>query len=45
VKALLARDEEFLRALVRTVLQEVLEAEMAEIKAVNNKVKCSVAIN
>jgi hypothetical protein len=30
VKALLASDEEFLRALVRTALQEVLEAEMAE---------------
>jgi hypothetical protein len=28
VKALLAADEEFLRALVRTALQEVLEAEM-----------------
>jgi len=28
VKALLAGDEEFLRALVRTALQEVLEAEM-----------------
>src|ERR1700739_2093679 len=30
VKALLAEDEEFLRALVRTALQEVLEAEMTE---------------
>jgi transposase-like protein len=30
VKALLAEDEEFLRALVRTALQEVLEAEMSE---------------
>ena len=30
VKALLARDEEFLRVLVRTALQEVLEAEMTE---------------
>jgi putative transposase len=30
VKALLGRDEEFLRALVRTALQEVLEVEMAE---------------
>jgi len=30
VKALLARDEEFLRALVRTALEEVLEAEMTE---------------
>ena len=30
VKALLSEDEEFLRALVRTVLQEVLEAEMTE---------------
>ena len=30
VKALLAGDEEFLRALVRTALQEVLEAEMTE---------------
>jgi transposase-like protein len=30
VKALLAGDEEFLRALVRTALQEVLEAEMME---------------
>src|SRR3954465_1971719 len=30
VKALLATDEEFLRALVRTALQEVLEAEMTE---------------
>src|SRR6201988_191112 len=30
IKAVLAEDEEFLRALVRTALQEVLEAEMAE---------------
>src|SRR3981189_2119491 len=30
VKALLAEDEEFLRALVRTALQEVLETEMTE---------------
>ena len=30
VKALLARDEEFLRALVRTALQEVLEVEMTQ---------------
>src|SRR6201987_747527 len=30
VKALLAEDEEVLRALVRTALQEVLEAEMTE---------------
>ena len=30
VKALLAGDEEFLRALVRAALQEVLEVEMAE---------------
>src|SRR5438067_7415530 len=30
VKALLAADEEFLRGLVRTALQEVLEAEMVE---------------
>jgi transposase-like protein len=30
VKALLAGDEEFLRALMRTALQEVLEAEMTE---------------
>src|SRR6187397_2117285 len=30
VKALLSKDEEFLRALVRTALQEVLEAEMTE---------------
>src|SRR5947209_19457641 len=30
VKALLAEDEEFLRALVRTALQEALEAEMTE---------------
>ena len=30
VKALLAGDEEFLRALVRTALQEVLEVEMTE---------------
>src|ERR1700756_4039908 len=30
VKALLAGDEEFLRALVRTALEEVLEAEMEE---------------
>ena len=30
VKALLAGDEEFLRGLVRTALQEVLEAEMTE---------------
>src|ERR1700739_894960 len=30
VKALLAEDEEFLRALVRTALQEVLEAQMTE---------------
>ena len=31
VKALLAGDEEFLRALVRTALQEVLEVEMTEV--------------
>jgi transposase-like protein len=30
IKALLAGDEEFLRALMRTALQEVLEVEMAE---------------
>jgi putative transposase len=30
VKALMAEDEEFLRAVVRTALQEVLEAEMTE---------------
>src|SRR5262250_1500448 len=30
VKALLAGDEEFLRALMRTALQEVLEVEMSE---------------
>src|SRR3954452_3688827 len=30
VKALLAEDEEFLRAVVRTALQEVLEAEMTQ---------------
>src|SRR4051794_23666508 len=30
VKAVLAGDEEFLRALVRTALEEVLEAEMTE---------------
>src|SRR5437899_659682 len=30
VKAVLGEDEEFLRALVRTALQEVLEAEMTE---------------
>jgi len=30
VKALLAGDEEFLRALVRTALQEVLEVEMTQ---------------
>ena len=30
VKAVLSEDEEFLRALVRTALQEVLEAEMTE---------------
>src|SRR3981189_2800782 len=30
VKALLREDEEFLRALVRTALQEVLETEMTE---------------
>ena len=30
VKALLREDEEFLRAVVRTALQEVLEAEMTE---------------
>ena len=30
VKAVMAEDEEFLRALVRTALQEVLEAEMSE---------------
>ncbi len=30
VKAVLTEDEEFLRALVRTALQEVLEAEMTE---------------
>src|SRR5258708_26445563 len=31
VKALLREDEEFLRALVRTALQEGLEAEMTEV--------------
>src|SRR5258708_24379960 len=31
VKALLREEEEFLRALVRTALQEVLEAEMTEV--------------
>src|SRR6201991_1083054 len=31
VKALLVEDDEFLRALVRTALQEVLEAEMSEV--------------
>jgi putative transposase len=30
VKASLARDEEFLRVLMQTVLEEVLEAEMTE---------------
>ena len=30
VRAVLAEDEEFLRALVRTAPQEVLEAEMTE---------------
>ena len=30
IKAVLAEDEEFLRGLVRTALQEVLEAEMTE---------------
>ena len=30
VKAIVAKDEEFLRALVRTALQEVLEVEMTE---------------
>ncbi len=30
IKALVREDEEFLRALVRTALQEVLEAEMTE---------------
>jgi transposase-like protein len=30
VKALVPEDEEFLRALVRAALQEVLEAEMTE---------------
>jgi transposase-like protein len=30
VKALLAGDEEFLRALMRTALEEVLEVEMTE---------------
>src|SRR5947208_11100680 len=33
VKALLAGDEEFLRALVRTALEEVLQAEMTEVLA------------
>jgi len=33
IKALLAEDEEFLRALVRTALQEVLEAEMTDEEA------------
>src|SRR5512144_2011840 len=31
VKALLARDEAFIRAIVKAALQEVLEAEMAEV--------------
>ena len=35
VKAILADDEEFLRALVRTALQEVLEAEMTEPRRAN----------
>jgi putative transposase len=30
VKAILAEDDKFMRALVRTALQEVLEAEMTE---------------
>jgi hypothetical protein len=38
VKALLAGDEEFLRALVRTALQEVVEAEMTEALGVDGKV-------
>ena len=33
VKALLAEDVEFLRALARAALQEVLEAEMTEARA------------
>ena len=33
IKAVLAEDEEFLRALVRMALQEVLEAEMTEVLA------------
>ena len=44
VKALLAEDEEFLRALVRTALQEVLEAEMTEAlsaeKGVSSQGRC-----
>jgi len=36
VKALLAGDEEFLRALVRTALQEGLEAEMTEALGAEN---------
>src|SRR5438309_5844387 len=37
VKAVLAEDEEFLQALVRTALQEVLEAEMTEALGAENK--------
>ena len=36
VKALLAGDEEFLRALMRTALQEVLEAEMTEAQVLHD---------
>src|SRR5207245_221289 len=54
VKALLAGDEEFLRALVRTALEEVLQAEMTEelcghsfsassISAINQRLDASLA--
>ena len=39
VKALLAGDEKFLRALVRTALQEVLEVEMTQALGAENAVK------
>ena len=41
VKALLAEDGEFLRALVRAALQEVLEAEMTEALSAEKGERCA----
>jgi transposase-like protein len=44
VTALAAGDEEFLRALVRTALQEVLEAEMTEARRAEKCERTSVRL-